>query len=211
MLLNLITDHNVFVFVDEKHISNSNGHQIKVRRDPLTGIVPCIQVPGNFRQSYSIIAAISPNTEKEHPIYATMSETNNDSNAFMAFLESMVTSGFLNHNDVVIMDNAAVHTSGAANVAQEFLWNQEVDGQALNVLVLYLPPRSPELNPIELIFNILTSKVKSYQFRQPGVPLKNIVERVQDVFENEIGVKLIQRCCQHCGYHINIDNILDEF
>ena len=211
MLLNLITDHSVFVFVDEKHISNSNGHDVKVRRDPLTGIVPCIKVSGNFRDSYSIIAAISPNPEKEHPIYATMSKTNNDSNAFMVFIESMITSGYLKHNDVVVMDNAGVHTGGAANVIQDVLWNQEVDGRALNVLVLFLPPRSPELNPIELVFNILTSKVKSYRFRQPGAPLTNIVERVQEVFENDIDIGIIRRCCQHCGYRVGIDDIMDEF
>ena len=63
------------------------------------------------------------------------------------------------HNDVIIKDNARVHTGGAAADLEDWLWDHEVDGRPLRILVLYLPTRSPELNPIELCFHILSLRL----------------------------------------------------
>ena len=52
-----------------------------------------------------------------------------------------------NPNSVIVLDNCSVHhVSGVADVIQE-----------VGALVHYLPPYSPDFNPIELLF----SKVKS--------------------------------------------------
>ena len=76
-----------------------------------------------------------------------------DGDEFQKFLEEKLSAVLLpfngsNPNSIVIMDNASIH---------------HVDGvvallETLGVLVFYLPPYSPELNPIEELF----SKVKSY-------------------------------------------------
>ena len=48
--------------------------------------------------------------------------------------------------------NARIHTGGDATVVKDLLWDTVVEGRPLNAYVLLLPTRSPELNPIELVF-----------------------------------------------------------
>ena len=78
-----------------------------------------------------------------------------------------------------------------------------MDGAPLRVLVLYLPPRAPELNPIELIFNVLVQRMRSFKYRQAGPLSDDLVKGVARVF-NDIGDdhELILRCCRHCGYDV---------
>ena len=70
---------------------------------------------------------------------------------FLSFIEkellpTLMTFNGVNPNSVVIMDNCSVHhVSGVANVIEE-----------MGALVHYLPPYSPDYNPIEMLF----SKVK---------------------------------------------------
>ena len=70
-------------------------------------------------------------------------------------------------NSVVIMDNCSVHHI------------QEVK-QLLNkvgILVLFLPPYSPDLNPIEEAFDYVKSYLKKHDvLLQSGAPLPTIVE-----------------------------------
>ena len=61
----------------------------------------------------------------------------------------------INPNSIVVLDNCSVHyASGIANTLEE-----------LGIIVQYLPPYSPDFNPIELLF----SKVK-YVLRQLAPP-----------------------------------------
>jgi transposase len=52
------------------------------------------------------------------------------------------------------MDNiTSIHTGGEAEIVEDLLWN------AIQVLIMFLPTRSPELNPIELDFHILARRI----------------------------------------------------
>jgi hypothetical protein len=66
------------------------------------------------------------------------------------------------------MDNATIHTGGNANIVEDMLWTSVMDGMPLHVVILYLPTRSPALNPIELIFHILGQGIRSFRYRMPG-------------------------------------------
>jgi hypothetical protein len=46
-----------------------------------------------------------------------------------------------------------------------FFLDTVMGGLPLQILVIYLPPRSPELNPKELIFHIFSHQVTSYRLR----------------------------------------------
>lgn len=61
----------------------------------------------------------------------------------------------LQPEDVVIMDNCSTHHAG--NVKKLFL--------KLKIRVLYLPPYSPELNPIEEAWSKIKSKLKKAKVR----------------------------------------------
>lgn len=204
MMLNLISDHGKFNFLDEKHIWNHNGNPIRVRRNPITGIIPSIKVSGNFRDSQSIIACITTKKTKQQKLFFTMGKGNNDSDSFMLFIRLMIAHGYLLHDEVLVMDNCSIHHQGFAEELQKFVWNFEVANKPLHVLVLYLPPRAPELNPIELIFNILVQRMRSFKYRQQGPLNSDLVKRVSNVL-TDIGNDhdLILRCCQHCGYDVH--------
>ena len=64
--------------------------------------------------------------------------------------------------DVLIMDNAAIHSGSEARILEDVLWSTQVNGRAINILVVYLPTCLPELNPIELVFHILAHRLRSY-------------------------------------------------
>jgi transposase len=47
------------------------------------------------------------------------------------------------------MDNASIHMGGEADIVEDLIWH------VMHILVFFQPTRSPELNPIEHIFQIL--------------------------------------------------------
>lgn len=199
MYLSLLKDHTKLNFVDEKHLVNNQGQNLKVRADPVTGILDGIPVSGNFRDAQSIIACISANHEKERHLYYTIDRETNNAESFLAFIEGMVRDRFLIHDEILIMDNAPIHRGGSAAIIEDFLWSTIVDGRPLKILVIYLPTRSPELNPIELVFNILASRMKSFKYRTTGPVDETVVARCCRILD-EIEFEVILRCIHSCGY-----------
>jgi hypothetical protein len=79
-----------------------------------------IAVSGDFRETYNLIACISGNPLKEKPVVYTIGKENGTATAFVAFCEMMVMSGWLRHDEIIVMDNAAIHTGGAAADLERF-------------------------------------------------------------------------------------------
>jgi len=104
--------------------------------------------------------------------------------AFLAYVEQMLCPT-LRPGDIVICDNLASHKVSGVREAIE----------ARGASLLYLPPYSPDLNPIELVF----SKLKRL--------LRSAAERTVDALWSAIG-RLLQQftpdeCAnylRHCGY-----------
>jgi transposase len=197
--LRIYSDHSKFNFIDEKHIYNKDMYPTKVRRDPLDGKLPGIHVSGNFREAYNIMAIISPNPDKPHPIDYTIGEENGTSEAFVGFMTYLIAKRFLRHNEFVVMDNAAIHYQRNATVIEDMLWETIVDGRPLHILVIQLPTRSPELNPIELVFHILARRIRSFRYRTARPCNKAVLHRAAQVMD-DMTYALILRCCAHCGY-----------
>ena len=77
------------------------------------------------------------------------------------FIQEAIATAWLRPYDVLVCDNAAIHRNGYNGDLADFLWNSRgLDNQPLNILLLPLPTRSPELNPIELVWNTLVMRVK---------------------------------------------------
>ena len=201
MHMSIISDHSRFSFIDEKHLVNSDCSEVKQRVDPLTGILEGIPVSGDFRDTRTIMACISVNPRKENHIFYNCSSDTNNADSFMAFIESMIEYGFLVHGEVLILDNAQIHIGGSAKALEELLWNTIVNGKPLNCLVIYLPTRSPELNPIELVFHILVRRLKSFHYRRMGSLDEHVLTRIGRVF-NDMDLELFEKCARHCGYNV---------
>jgi transposase len=104
--------------------------------------------------------------------------------AFLAYIEQMLCPT-LHPGDIVICDNLASHKVSGVGEAIE----------ARDASLRYLPPYSPDLNPIELAF----SKLKRL--------LRSAAERSVDALWSAIGCLLQQfspdECAnylRHCGY-----------
>jgi transposase len=198
--MRIFKDHSKYNFLDKKHVWNKDVYAKKVRKDPLTGKLPCIHVSRDFRKSYNIMAIISPNPAKAHPnMDYTIGRENGTSEAFVGFLTYLITKRFLLHDEFLIMDNATIHIRGNARVIEDILWETIVDGHPLHILVIYLPTRSPELNPIELVFHILAMRIRLFWYRTAG-PCDNAILHKAAQVMNEMPYDLILRRCAHCGY-----------
>lgn len=107
--------------------------------------------------------------------------------AFVAYVEQVLAPTLKPH-DLVVLDNLSSHKSAAVREAIE----------RVGARVLYLPPYSPDLNPIELAF----SKLKWL--------LRSAAERTVDALWSRLG-KLIDafpplQCrnyFRHCGYRVS--------
>lgn len=104
--------------------------------------------------------------------------------AFREYVQQQLVPA-LRPGDVVIMDNLAAHKAAGVREAIE----------GARAQLVYLPPYSPDLNPIELAF----AKLKSL--------LRTAAERTVDSLEETIGQLLhrfqYKECCayfRHCGY-----------
>jgi transposase len=91
----------------------------------------------------------------------------------------------LKHNDIVVMDNLSSHKIEGVRKAIE----------ATGAKLLYLPPYSPDLNPIEQVFAKLKALLRKYR------------ERTMDGLWNRLGALIDffpdTECAnyfKHCGY-----------
>lgn len=104
--------------------------------------------------------------------------------AFLAYVQQQLVAT-LRPGDTVIMDNLPAHKVAGVREAIE----------AAGAELIYLPPYSPDLNPIELLF----AKLKQL--------LRSAAERTIENLEQRIGKLLNQflptecsRYFSHCGY-----------
>ena len=109
---------------------------------------------------------------------------------FTTFLEQFLAP-YLHEKTVLVLDNASVHKN---KQAQQFL-------QSKGTQLLFLPPYSPELNPIEFCW----AKVKQNMRKKKP---RNQEELYQAWFQGLklIDAKLTQNCIKHSNsYNTNYD------
>ena len=90
MFVNVVRDHTLFNFLDEKHFMNHNSQTLKARVDPITGILPSIPVDGDFCEAHNLMACISVNHRKSNHIFYTFNKEKGTASYFEAFIRVMV-------------------------------------------------------------------------------------------------------------------------
>ena len=144
-----------------------------------------------------MFAVISADVTKPAPTQYHIGTNNGNAAGFVVFVERLISSGWLGHGEVLVMENAAIHVGGDASIVEDLLWETEKDGRPLRTVVLWLPTRSPELNPIELVFGIFARRLRSGQYN-PQIPIADRASAVMDNFTSEE----IVSCIRHCGYNL---------
>lgn len=91
-----------------------------------------------------------------------------------------------NPRSIVIMDNCSIHH--IQEVADLF--------NNTGVLLFFLPPYSPDFNPIELTFSYIKSYLKDHEDIMHSIPLKHIIKAAFD----SITIAMCNAWITHCGY-----------
>jgi hypothetical protein len=112
----------------------------------LTGEIPPLQTNYDFTNTYSITGFCGID-QRSGPVFCSVHEEVNDTTEFSVSVELACAVGFFYHGDELILDNASIHNQGNHYVLEDWLWEH------CGVLVLFLPPWSPELNPIKLVWS----------------------------------------------------------
>jgi transposase len=108
--------------------------------------------------------------------------------AFEAFVGQVLVP-VLTAGDVVVMDNPSSHKGAAVRALVE----------AAGASVLYLPPYSPDLNPIELAFAKLKQLMRSAAHRTADT-LWGDVQRMLDRITASDAANFVR----HCGYTLQV-------
>lgn len=108
---------------------------------------------------------------------------------FEAFVEQVLVAE-LRLGDVVIMDNLSSHKRQRIRELIE----------AAGARLVFLPPYSPDLNPIEMIFAKIKQALRSLACRTRET-LWNTMQSVLDQVSSDDAVN----CYRHCGYTLQMD------
>jgi hypothetical protein len=148
----------------------------------------------DFRDTYNLFAIVSTSPRKVSPVAHSVGRDNGNATSFLAFIEFFLARNWFEHSDALIMDNASIHTGQEANVAENLLW------EAMQVLVVFLPTRSPELNPIKLAFHILSGSIGLHRHRHlAGACDQAVLNLSCQVLDGMSFNSTSRWCSRHCG------------
>ena len=188
----IVLDPERLVFADEKLIKGQELFNRLVRRDPITGEKPAMIPDPDFRNTHSITGFCSFSSSKR-PVVFRIHEGNNNAEQFAQDVEEAIACGYIRPGDILVLDNAAYHTGRGNNVIEEWLWDNH------GILLIFLPPRSPEWNPIELVWAILVRRLRTCDLResreQYGVNAS--ANKAADILEG-ITREEVLKCFRHC-------------
>ena len=142
-------------FGDENSLKDQELYKRDARRNPLTGEVPPIITSPNFKNTHSITGFCGID-RRTNPVWYRIHKFTNDAEQFRDDVEAAIRDGFLQPRDILVLDNATIHTGKDNKVLAESLWD------SFSIYVLFLPPRTPEWNPIELVWNTLVQRIGKY-------------------------------------------------
>jgi transposase len=112
-----------------------------------------------------------------------------NADVFQAFVTQVLVPQ-LRPGDVVVMDNLSSHKGASTRASIE----------AAGATLLFLPPYSPDLNPIEMIFAKVKQSLRSLACRTREA-LWGAMQSVLD----RITASDSANCFRHCGYTLQLD------
>jgi transposase len=145
-------------FGDEKHLKGAEIYCRRTRRNVLTGEVPPCYTAPDFRNTYTILGLCGID-RSTLPLFYQIHDGTNDAESFSRAIEAAVAAGFLKGGDVLVLDNASIHGKGDNTYLEDWLW------KSFGIFVVFLPTRTPEWNPTELVWRMLVQRLKYYPIR----------------------------------------------
>jgi transposase len=178
-------DSDRFVFVDECSSNTSLA--------PLYGWSPkgeraYQKAPRNWGKNITLLSSIG----KEGGVRASLVvEGSTNGTVFETYLEDVLCPT-LKRGQVVVMDNLSAHKGERIR--------QLIEGRGCELI--YLPPYSPDYNPIEQAF----SKLKSYLREACARSQQTLVEVIGEALRT-ITVSDAEGFFEHCGYRAAVQSL----
>ena len=95
----------------------------------------------------------------------------------------------LSPDDVILLDNSSVHTSKLVRATLE----------ECKIKYIFLPPYSPDLNPIELLWAFVKSVLRKLKART-----RDKLDEAIKIALDSVGDDFIANWFRHCGYVVNV-------
>lgn len=172
-------DAGQYVFVDESGVSTDLLR--RYARSP-RGSRASDHTPCSHWQTHTVIAALRPTALTATAVF----DGPVDNLTFRAYVEQILVPT-LRSGDVVVLDNLAVHKQPEVRLAIEQAGAQ----------LRFLPPYSPDFNPIELAFAKLKAFLRAIRPRT--------FDHVCDLIRTALGMFMPAECTnyvRHCGYRV---------
>ncbi len=139
--------------------------------------------PGISGEHYTLVAALHLGG-----VSATaLLEGAMDREAFQVYVQDFLAPT-LRRGDIVVMDNLSVHKGTAIEAAIE----------ARGARVVYLPPYSPDLNPIELCWAKVKAVLREFKARSFDALLEALAHAFDSISRADIAAWFA-----HCGYALS--------
>ena len=184
------------VFTDEKPLRGNELYKANARRHPITGDTPHIQSTVKLKNKFNLMAAVKISGQENENLFYQIGKYKATSFVFKSFVLDMVRSNYLQPGDILVCDNASIHTRDECTHLREELM------MFANVYILLLPAYHPELNPIELVFNMLAQRIRHSNARYEDYVNQQDVKimHLACTILNEITTDDIRKMYRKCGY-----------
>jgi transposase len=143
------------------------------------------RVPHGHWKTTTFIAALCPGGIR----CSTMVDGGINADVFEAFVGQVLLPQ-LQAGDVVILDNLSSHKRARTQKLIE----------SVGATLVFLPPYSPDLNPIEMIFSKIKQLLRSMAYRTSEA-LWTAMQSVLD----QVSPSDAANCFKHCGYTLRLD------
>lgn len=190
-------------FGDEKSLKGQELFGRDVRRNPITGEVPPIITDPDFRNTHSLSGFVGINRDT-NPIWYRIHKSNNNAEQFSRDIEDAIVDGFLRPWDVLVLDNASYHSGSTNKSLERWLMTR------FGIFVLWLPTRTPEWNPIELVWNYLVQKLGTYplsvlrvEMAERGISTDVVAYVAKDILDS-VTHELVEKFYRHCFKNVLI-------
>ena len=172
-------DARRYIFVDESGVTTDllRRYARSPRGTRISDHTPC----GHW-QTNTVVAALRPTELTATAVF----DGPIDNDTFRAYVEQVLVPS-LRPGDVVVLDNLAAHKQPAVRVAIE----------RAEALLRFLPPYSPDFNPIELAFAKLKAFLRATRPRT--------FDQVCELIAAALGLFMPDECenyVRHCGYRL---------
>jgi hypothetical protein len=180
------------VFGDEKPLKGGELFNRWGCADPLTGVVKDFVLDSDWHNTYAITGLCWIGRDRP-PFSFIVHDGSNNAAVFCDMVIQNLSCGFLQPGDFLVLDNELINHFQESTGLDAYFWNYH------GIFLQFLPTRSPELNPIELLWNIIVQRLKHFPLSDDYGPCAHWVGRAAEMLMNEFTHDKVDASFCHCG------------